>query len=326
MLRTLAIPFILLLPVLSAADGVPSAFTENPVVRDGKFVLWHDPGNVAALDFRYGIGGAELVPQPPFTFVEEDTSGTDAKIAVKDAKDRSWVIKFGPEASPDTFGSRLAWAAGYYVEPTYFVPEGVAVGAHGLKRADKYVDKDGHFRAGRFQIRSKEPKFLKYVNWAWDDNPFIGTPELNGLKILMMLLSNWDDKDARDADSRGTNTAIYQQGDLSFYFIDDWGGAMGNWGKFFTRSKWDSKHFLRQSDKFVTMKDGEIRWGYTGQHTALLTNGVSPADVKWLRRYLDRITDDQLRTGLLTSGATEEEAGDYLQGLRMRITALQNIP
>ena len=48
--------------------------------------------------------------------------------------------------------------------------------------------------------------------WAWHDNPFVGTPELNGLKILMMLMSNWDNKDVRDV-ARGSNTAIFEYQD-----------------------------------------------------------------------------------------------------------------
>lgn len=43
--------------------------------------------------------------------------------------------------------------------------------------------------------------------WSWNANPFVGTHELNGLKILMMLTSNWDAKDARDGE--GSNTAVY---------------------------------------------------------------------------------------------------------------------
>jgi hypothetical protein len=115
----------------SADRGVPNAYFENPVVRQGEYVLWHDPGPVETLDLRRGIGGAEMQPKPPFTFEDEDTSGTTPKIKVRDANHRSWVIKFGREASPDTFCSQLAWALGYYVEPTYFVPEGVIADVHG---------------------------------------------------------------------------------------------------------------------------------------------------------------------------------------------------
>lgn len=305
-----------------AYDTVPKAFTASPVIRQGQYTLWHAPGDVASLDFRYGIGGAQLAPQAPFTFVSQDRSGSTPKISVKDANGHSWSVKFGDEASPDTFCTRLAWACGYYVEPTYYVDEGDIAGAPG---GIKDVSSKGHFRGGRFQLRTDQPRFLKTIDWAWDQNPFVGTPELNGLKVLMMLLSNWDDKDARDANSRGTNTAIYQQDNLLYYFIDDWGGAMGHWGKYFTRSKWNADSFVKQSPDFVAMKDGNLRWGYSGQHTNLLTRNIQPSDISWLMQYLGKVTDDQLRTGLATSGATPEETQAYTQALRTRIQELQKI-
>ena len=313
----------LLLCFSTFAQELPNAFWETPVIREGEYVLWHDPGAVETLDFRNGIGGEALAPKAPFSFVEEDTSGSTPKVRVRDANDRQWVVKFGDEASPDTFCTRVAWAVGYYTEPNYFVSEGVIEGARNLQRARKEINDKGHFEGGRFQLRTKDPKFLKTVNWSWTDNPFLGTPELGGLKTLMMLLSDWDNKDARDAESRGTNTGIYQHAELLYYFIDDWGGAMGRWGKYFTRSKWNADSFLKQSSDFVSAKGADLRWGYVGQHSDLLTNGVKMSDVRWLLKYLGRVTDEQLRVGLTSSGATDKEAETYLKGLRTRIAALQ---
>src|SRR3954463_5770234 len=125
----------LLLGSATFAQELPSAYWEAPQIRDGQYVLWRDPGPVETLDFRYGIGGEAMAPRPPFTFVDEDTSGTTPKVQVRDANDRSWVVKFGSEASPDTFCTRLAWAVGYFAEPNYFVPEGVIDGARNLQRA-----------------------------------------------------------------------------------------------------------------------------------------------------------------------------------------------
>jgi hypothetical protein len=307
-----------------AQNGIPGAFFEHPEVRQGRYVLWHDPGDVASLDLRYGIGGAEMAPKPPFAFDDEDFSGSTPKVKVRDANGRHWVVKFGPEAYSDTLGCRLAWALGYYVEPSYLVPDTIEGVGH-LERAGKDVDHAGHFQGGRFQLRSSEPKYLKTVTWSWDDNPFLGTPELNGLKILMMLVSNWDDKDARDAESRGTNLAIYQQNDLLYYFVDDWGGAMGRWGKYFTRSKWNASSFAHQSDGFVSANSGGLHWGYVGQHSALLTKGVQFGDVHWLLQYLGRLSDEQLRTALDASDASPEETALYVKGLRMRIEALRKV-
>jgi hypothetical protein len=322
--RTIALCLLFCAGIV-AGDTLPSAYLDSPKVREGEYVLWHDPGAVESLDFRYGIGGEANAPKPPFTFVDEDPSGSTPKIKVKDANHMTWVIKFGEEASPDTFCTRLAWALGYYVEPTYFVSDGVIEGVRGIERARKQVDAQGHFQGGRFQLRSKDPKFLKTVDWSWSDNPFLNTPELNGLKIVMMLLSDWDNKDARDAEKRGTNTAIYQHENLLYYFIDDWGGAMGRWGKYFTRSKWRADTFLKQSPDFVTAKGADLKWGYVGQHSDLLKDGPKLTDIRWLMQYLGRVTDNQLRTGLLSSGASETEAETYRKALRIRIAQLQKL-
>jgi hypothetical protein len=307
-----------------AQDTLPDASFANPLIRERQYVLWHDPGTVETLDFRYGIGGAALSPKPPFTFEDEDITGSTPKIKVKDAAGRSWTVKFGGEASPDTFGARMAWAMGYYATPTYFLEEGTIGGVKNLQRAKDDIDKSGRFKAARFQLRSKEPKFLKYVTWSWEDNPFVKTPELGGLKVLMMLLSDWDNKDARDAESRGTNTGIYQRDGLLYYFVDDWGGSMGSWGKYFTRDKWNADHFLKQSPDFVTVKNGRLDWGYVGQHSSLLKD-VTRDDVRWLLQYLGRVSDDQLRVGLTASGATLDERDKYVRALRQRIDMLKTV-
>jgi hypothetical protein len=45
--------------------------------------------------------------------------------------------------------------------------------------------------------------------------------------------------------------------------------------------------------------------------------------VRWLSRYLARITDDQLRAGLRASGATDEETDCFTRAIRERIKQLQ---
>lgn len=308
-----------------AADDPPRIYTDVPAIANGQTVIWHDPGAVEQLDFNYGIGGAALAPTPPFTFVKEDLSGTTPKVSVTDSNGRAYVIKFGQEASPDTFATRMAWAVGYWVEQNYFVKEGVISGVGNLARAQGSVDQNGRFHDGRFQLRSGDPKYLDNINWNWDQNPFVGTPQLNGLRIMMMLVSNWDDKDFRDAATRGGNTAIYQQGDRYIFFIDDWGASFGNWGKYLTRSKWNSLDYLHESRNFVKGVGMGIQWGYTGQHTDLMTKGVRPSDVKWLMQYLGRITEAQMRDGLISSGASHEEARNCLEALRLRIGQLRTV-
>jgi hypothetical protein len=324
---------LLCVPVLDTG-GVADAGERR--VREtrpkAKAVIWRDPGRVERLDFRYGPGGRAGVPAPPFRFIEEDTDGSNAKIKVRDAKGRRWSVKWdtGGEANAETIATRIAWAAGYFVEPTYFVERGRIHGVRDLKRADKFVGPDGSFRDGRFELKyetvaEQEDK----ESWAWDVNPFSGTRELNGLKIVSMLVSNWDNKDVRDA-RRGSNTAVHfvrtSNGVEARYLITDWGGSMGKWGGFFTRDKWNCDEFYGQTAKFVEIEDdGDIDWGFSGQHSGSFKEDITIDDIRWVMKYLGRITDAQLRAGVAASGASRAEVACYQRALRGRIEQLRAI-
>ena len=61
---------------------------------------------------------------PPFTFLEEHLTGSQPCVSVRDARGRTWRVKWGHEVQVETLATRLAWAAGYFVETTYYVRAG----------------------------------------------------------------------------------------------------------------------------------------------------------------------------------------------------------
>jgi len=195
-----------------------------------------------------------------------------------------------------------------------------------LKRAASEIHGDGYFESARFQLRSSDPKFLEGAGWSWVNNPFRGSPQVHGLKIVMMLVSDWDNKDARD-EGRDSNLAIFQEqtptGLRYRYFVADWGGSMGKWGNMASRSKWDAEGFSAQTPSFVHGREGALEWGYTGQRTEDQVRGVRVSDIQWLLKYLGRVTDDQIRAGLVSCGATPEEIELFTRSLRDRIGQLQ---
>src|SRR5262245_26866563 len=83
--------------------------------------VWRDPGEVETLDLPNGPGGPFGRPQPPFPFVDENLLGSTAEIRIVDANHVSWMVKVGEEVRPQRFGSRLAWAVGYFSLPTFFI-------------------------------------------------------------------------------------------------------------------------------------------------------------------------------------------------------------
>jgi len=299
-----------------------SAQKKEESLRAGKLVLWMPPGDVSSFDFQYGVGGKENQPEPPFRFVNEDSSGSNPKINVIDARGTKWNVKWGYEARPSTFCTRLARACGYVAVPEYFLARGRIDGVHGLDRAASYVASDGSFVDARFQLRTESPKFLKDYGWTWTDNPFVGTHELHGLMLLTVLVSDVDAKDA--------NLGIFEADDDAerryLYAVIDWGQSLGEWGYLLTKSFDDCKAFAAQSLNFVKgVEKDRVLLNFTGKHRKELTEEITVSDVQWLMQYLGKITDGQLRSGLAASGMTPEETNCYAQALEQRIEQLRRV-
>jgi hypothetical protein len=299
-------------------------------LRSTRAVIWRDPGPVENLDLAAGPGGRDGEPVPPFTFIHEHQTGTHPSVSVRDARNRKWRVKWGVEVQAETLATRLVWAAGYFAEPTYYVAEGVLEGAVALQRAANAVDEAGCFRHARFEVEEEGViQHFEEHSWAWNDNPFVGTAELNGLKIVMMWVSNWDAKDVRDV-GRGSNTAIFEYETPdgrreARYLIIDWGGAFGRWGNVM-RGRWDCAGFMAQTDQWVQGVDGEfVRFGYTGQRTADIAEGIRVSDVTWLMRTLGRLTDRQIAAAVAASGGTPDEVRCFTRALRARLDALQQL-
>jgi len=297
-------------------------------LSSSRHLLWRDPGTVSALDLAAGPGGEDGRPVPPFQFVEEHGAGSQPCITVRDGRQRRWRVKWGNEVNSETFAVRIVWACGFFAETTHFVREGTVTGAATLQRAAACLDEQGRFSSARFELDDPAvKKHFEEYSWSWNDNPFLGTCELQGLKIVNMLLSNWDTKDRRDV-ARGSNTAIFEHrtpsGREARYLITDWGGSMGSWGaNIVTRGRWDPAAYAAQTPQFVTaVEEGVVKFGYGGQRTEDLASGITPDDVRWLCRYLGQLTDAQLDAALRASGATDEERAQFRPALRDRIDQL----
>lgn len=316
------------IPSFAIQKKKPKAPAGSPEVVT---IVWKDPGAVEKLDFVGGPGGRKKLPTPPYTFVEENMSGTNAKVKVKDANGQTWHVKWGSEVNAEVFATRIAWAAGYFVDASYFVPSGKIIGAHGLRRARKYVKSDGSFTDARFERHKDKGATVldEEKGWNWEQGPLVGSHELNGLKIIVMLTSNWDNKDVRDVRD-GSNTAIleYQDGNQieRQYTITDWGATMGKWGGALSREKWDAKGYEKQTSDFIKgVEGGNVEFGYSGKHTSDFKQGIKVSDVKWLLNYVGRITDQQLRDGLRASGATPDEVEIFTRSIRNRINQMRKL-
>jgi hypothetical protein len=293
-------------------------------------ILWRDPGAVESLDFTAGPGGPDGAPLRPFVFSEEQPGGTYPKIRVTDANKRLWSVKWGPEVQAETFATRMLWAVGYIVQPVYFVKEGQIDSVGKLTRAEPHINRDSgnSFRDARFQLWDAKYYPVVLRNWTFDG--IERSPQFSGLKVMLMLLSNWDIKDASSSDP-DKNTAIMKRelADGTYethYVVTDWGATMGKWGNVATRSKWDCRGYKNQTPDFVKGVKGEfLRFGFEGKHSDRIREGISVSDVQWLMRYLGRITDQQIHAGLEASGANSEELDCFSRCIRDRIEQLRRV-
>ena len=282
-------------------------------------VLWKEPPPMGVADWTSGPGGSETAPRAPFQFLKENLGGTNPKIDVRDAAGRQWIVKFGGEVRPDVFAARILYAVGYNAVPTFFVESGVIESAHGLKRAKAFFTREGSFHNAEFRLR--EPY---QHQWSWVENPFNGSHELRGLKILIMLLSNWDIKDARDGED--SNNAILEETSSSRYVVTDWGSSFGKSGGFFERDRWDWRGYGLQTPRFARLlRDGSIQWGFRGKHSRDITSDVGVEDIRWLLPYLSRITDEELAAGLAASGGSSPASEQFIWSIRERVQQLQRI-
>jgi hypothetical protein len=292
-------------------------------------ILWREPPPANQIDLRHPAGGPKNTPQPPFRFVSEDWGGTSPKVLVTDRAGVQWRVKGGLEVKSESFATRLVSALGYYAEPTVFIAKGKIEGVDQLRRAKGFVRPDGAFVNAAFERRDPQLKYLTKHDWAWNQNPFSESHQLQGLKILVMLLSNWDNKDRRNW-IQGSNTGILERNidgrQEWIYFVNDWGQTLGAWGGELKSKNWDCARFAAQTPEFVQAPNGDkVSFGFTGQHDSGFKNDITTADIRWLLQYLGRFTDSQLRSGLQASGATDAETACFVKALRERITRLASI-
>ncbi|MGE0127212.1 MAG: hypothetical protein AB7U82_03815 [Blastocatellales bacterium] len=313
-----------LTPPSANASGDPAPQKKNKKSKKssagpaeaGTPALWEDRGDVSKLNLIMGIGSEEGMPKPPFQFDKEDTSGTNPKIKVIDANGVKWNLKFDEEVHAEVASSRIAWACGYMVEESYFMPSGKVSGVTGLGRAKKFVGSDGSFSKGMFEKRPDNVA-RRGINWDWSSNPFVGTKELSGLAILNCLLSNWD---AKTTNNNVLGMFDANGGVKDWYLVADWGGTFGKTGGFMSHTKWDLADYSKQ--QFLEgAKGSTINFHYSGKMSAL--RSVPLEHARWFLGILGKLSDDQIRDAFRAAGATQAETEGFSAQIRKRINELQ---
>jgi hypothetical protein len=306
--------FLLILAFLFALSSFEAeAKSKKPKeVPHGTPILWRTPADISSRNLYLGPGGARMKPDlREIKFIKEEQGGYSKKFRIRDASGREWVAKVGKEAQSETAAVRLVWAVGYETEINYLVPRLTIPGK-------------GEFENVRLEARPNSEKRLD--EWKWKENPFVGRREFQGLKVMMLLLSNWDIKDA--------NNQIISVKDTNRlrYIISDLGATFGKTGSlpFFwriTRSRNNPEDYEEAS--FVEgVEDNFVDFRYGGRQREIFDD-ITVGQARWMGGWLSRLSRGQIRDAFRAANYSSDEVNiltdavldriDQLVGLRNRV-------
>jgi len=276
----------------------------------GKPVMW-EKVNVAKRDLYYGPGGTEMQPDlSKITFIQEEKGGHNKKYRIKDGAGRVWVAKLGREAKPETAAVRLLWGLGYKTEIVYLVPTLTIPGK-------------GTFKDVRLEARPENVERLG--NWNWKDNPFIGRNEFQGLKIMMVLLHNWDIIQINN-NILGT---VGKNGRELQYIVGDLGSTLGRLGNnnfpiIYRLGR--STGNPRQYAKSVLVRDvekGKIELSYKGKLREIFKD-ITVANGRWLADLLLQLKDEQIEDAFRAANYSPADIAIYKKAIKAKIDELDD--
>jgi len=297
---------LILLPLLLSLATIDTGAAKSKKKKEvpkGTPVLWQRPTNISSRDLFLGPGGTAMRPDlRRITLIKEEKGGYSKKYRVRDGSGREWVAKIGKEAQSETSAVRLLWGLGYVTEVNYLVPRITIPGK-------------GTFTNVRLEARPEEWK--RAGEWQWKSNPFVGTTEFQGLKIMMALLNNWDLKDS--------NNVILQlrrkHGNELYYAISDLGATFGHasttpilWR--ITRSRNDPNNYAK-SDFFEKVKGDRVVLHFGGKNRGLL-NDIDVEDAQWLGNLLAQLSDNQLRDAFRAANYRDDQINLLARTVRAR--------
>lgn len=327
--------FIICFSVLaSAKKGSKPAKNGKKASVEGPALIWRDPGNIPSLDLLNGVGGAENAPPGgDYKFVSEDTHGTTPKFDILDVNGVKWRAKLGIDAQTDTAATRLLWAMGYFVTENYYVPElhVTGISKSTISRGQRFISDDGTMHRARLKLKTKGEK--KEENWSWFNNPFTGTKEFNGLRVMMALINNWDLKEI--------NNAVYvEKNGERHYMVSDVDASFARTGNYFTRTrgveeKYAESKFVRKvtpeyvdlvmSSRPFLLSAIDVPNYLTRTKMENVAKHIPRADAKWIGGMLAQLSSQQIGDAFRAGGFSPEVVEGYTKVVQERIKELNEL-
>jgi hypothetical protein len=181
--------------------------------------------------------------------------------------------------------------------------------------------------------------------WDWLKNPFVGQREFNGLKVLMVLVANYD--------TRLDNNQIYtmknpETGEWEArYVVTDIGATLGKVGGMGGGRSKNSLADFRDTKFIESVQNGMVNFDYHtkpkgagGAFASIFGGGyakrqankekamksIPVEDVRWIGARLALLSDEQLRDAFRAAHYDNATMEGYVSVLRERINKLVQVP
>jgi hypothetical protein len=225
---------------------------------------------------------------------------------------------------------------GYGANENYFFHELQVTNmpAH-LKRGQALAGHQGNVPDVRLQRHAGK----RIGDWNWRNNPFYGSREFNGLRVMMGLISNWDLKDDNNGvfdDEKNSGEKIYE--------VSDVGTAFGTAGKKYSnrdsKGNLDAYHRTKliahvhpdyvdlnfpQRPPVLSLFEFEWRFFFHQVRIEWIGKHIPRADAKWIGARLAQLSADQIRDAFRAAGYSPEQIESYTQAVESRIQELNNL-
>lgn len=273
--------------------------------------IWKDPADLERRDLFYGPWGAERAPDPKavYTLVERKHTGVNPGLTVVDAKGQEWSVKqpypgnVDSEAPVEVTLSRLLSAVGYHQPPIYFLREFTLKDDWGTHTE----------MGGRFRLKADE--LDDEGEWAWEDNPFVGSRPWAGLLTLLMMFNSTDIKNSNNTLYEYKNGGRKEQ----WYAARDIGAALGDTHRLTPRK--NNVDSFERHPFILGVTNGHVDFAYSGWYKNYVQGQVTPDDVKWAMTLLSRLSDKQWQDAFRAGGYDQETANRFIRKLREKMTA-----
>ena len=231
---------------------------------------------------------------------------------------------------------------GYFADEAYYFDRVEVSNLPKLSRGQNFVEGSRFVCGARFEPKRQDVR--RGETWNWLDNPFVGQREFNGLKVMMVLLANYD--------TRLDNNQIYsvrnEHGEWEArYVVNDIGATFGHVGGLGGKRAKNSLEDFRSARFIVSIENGMVTFDYNtkpkgagGFFASVFSGGyakrqankekamkrVPVEDARWIGSMLSRLSDEQLRDAFRAANYDNATTEGFVSALRGRINQLAQLP